>query len=140
MHHIIPRSLGGSNNTTNLVKLSARQHFVCHWLLTKMHSGQDRGKMINALLMMQGENSQQRRYSTNITSRAFAKLREEYAAYISNMNKGRVQPPEEKARQKAAITGRKRVPFSQEWLDKIKIMLVETNQYASKEITFTPKN
>jgi hypothetical protein len=35
-HHIIPKSLGGSNNKDNLVKLTAREHFICHWLLTKM--------------------------------------------------------------------------------------------------------
>jgi hypothetical protein len=35
-HHIIPKSLGGSNTKDNLVKLTARQHFICHWLLTKM--------------------------------------------------------------------------------------------------------
>ena len=35
-HHIIPKCMGGSNNLTNLVKLSARQHFVCHLLLPKM--------------------------------------------------------------------------------------------------------
>lgn len=35
-HHIIPKSLGGSNKQTNLVKLTAREHFICHWLLTKI--------------------------------------------------------------------------------------------------------
>lgn len=35
-HHVIPKSLGGSNKQTNLVKLTAREHFICHWLLTKM--------------------------------------------------------------------------------------------------------
>ena len=35
-HHIIPKSLGGSNDPSNLVRLTARQHYVCHLLLTKM--------------------------------------------------------------------------------------------------------
>jgi len=34
-HHIIPRSLGGSNENKNLVNLSLREHFICHLLLTK---------------------------------------------------------------------------------------------------------
>lgn len=29
-HHIIPKSLGGSNDKTNIVKLTAREHFICH--------------------------------------------------------------------------------------------------------------
>lgn len=35
-HHIIPKSLGGSNKKENLVLLLPREHFICHWLLTKM--------------------------------------------------------------------------------------------------------
>ena len=37
-HHIIPKCLGGSNKKENLVDLTAREHFVCHWLLTKFVS------------------------------------------------------------------------------------------------------
>ncbi|AKF13580.1 MobE homing endonuclease [Sinorhizobium phage phiN3] len=35
-HHIVPKSLGGNNAKSNLVLLTAREHFLCHWLLTKM--------------------------------------------------------------------------------------------------------
>lgn len=35
-HHIIPKSLGGSNDITNIVILTAKEHFIVHWLLTKM--------------------------------------------------------------------------------------------------------
>lgn len=35
-HHIIPRSLGGSDDKSNLVRLSAREHFICHALLAEM--------------------------------------------------------------------------------------------------------
>ena len=118
-HHILPRSLGGSDTSDNLVELTAREHFMCHWLLTKMHTGQARGKMINALYMMQGRGPYQTRYKSKITSRIYKNLREEYATYISNLNKGRKQPPEEKARQIAAITGRKRAPFSEEWKENL---------------------
>lgn len=36
-HHIIPRSLGGTDDITNIAKLTAREHFICHWLLIKIH-------------------------------------------------------------------------------------------------------
>ena len=32
-HHIIPRSLNGSNLSKNLVLLTGKEHFICHWLL-----------------------------------------------------------------------------------------------------------
>jgi hypothetical protein len=35
-HHIIPRSLAGSDDSTNITRLTAREHFLCHLLLTKM--------------------------------------------------------------------------------------------------------
>ena len=33
-HHILPRCLGGNNEKENLVLLTAREHFICHKLLT----------------------------------------------------------------------------------------------------------
>lgn len=35
-HHILPKSFGGKNNVTNLVLLTAREHFIVHLLLPKM--------------------------------------------------------------------------------------------------------
>lgn len=35
-HHAIPKSLGGGNDKSNLVRLTAREHFICHMLLVKM--------------------------------------------------------------------------------------------------------
>jgi len=35
-HHITPKSMGGDNFSQNIVILTAREHFLCHWLLTKM--------------------------------------------------------------------------------------------------------
>lgn len=34
-HHIIPKSMGGLDTPENIVKLSAREHFLVHLLLTK---------------------------------------------------------------------------------------------------------
>ena len=36
-HHIIPRCLNGSNDKSNLVNLTAREHFIAHVLLMKCH-------------------------------------------------------------------------------------------------------
>lgn len=35
-HHIIPRSFGGNDSKANLVKLTAREHYIAHALLWKM--------------------------------------------------------------------------------------------------------
>lgn len=51
-HHIIPRSLGGEDLDSNIVELTAREHFICHLLLTKMVTGTDRYRMMKASVMM----------------------------------------------------------------------------------------
>lgn len=52
VHHIIPRSLGGDDSEDNKVALTAKEHFVCHHLLTKITYGDDRVKMWNAFFIM----------------------------------------------------------------------------------------
>lgn len=72
-HHIIPKSLGGSNKKSNLVALSAREHFICHRLLVKMTIGKDKMKMSFALRnLINRENKYQQRYK--IGSRTYAAI------------------------------------------------------------------
>lgn len=35
-HHIVPKSAGGTNTVENLVWLTAREHFLAHWLLFRI--------------------------------------------------------------------------------------------------------
>jgi hypothetical protein len=67
-HHIIPKSLGGLNQPSNLSVLTGREHFLCHWLLTKMIKGPYVHKMNKALLIMSSRNK--------ISSRLYEKLGE----------------------------------------------------------------
>ena len=91
-HHIIPQSLGGANNKDNLVDLTAREHFICHWLLVKMTEGDNRGKMLYALNGMKAENRYQQRYSSAITARVYERYRIEHAKNHSETMKGRTPP------------------------------------------------
>jgi hypothetical protein len=87
-HHIVPRSLGGGDEADNLVNLTAREHFVCHWLLVKMTTGQDHHKMLNALRMMRAKKSGQLRYTTKITARVYENIKQEYAELQSKQFTG----------------------------------------------------
>lgn len=42
LHHIVPRCLGGSDDDTNLVKLTVREHFIAHQLLYRIHKHENR--------------------------------------------------------------------------------------------------
>jgi hypothetical protein len=73
-HHIIPKCLGGNNSKDNLVKLTAREHFICHWLLTKMTDAEYQKKMAYACKrMMHSKNKAQDRYRIN--ARLYEKLK-----------------------------------------------------------------
>ena len=90
-HHIIPKSMGGSNKNENLVKLSAREHFICHRLLVKMTEGHNKVKMSYAIrTMMNRENQYQQRYK--ISSKIYESIIEETKATIGNNLKGSNNP------------------------------------------------
>lgn len=76
MHHIIPKCLGGDNGLGNLVKLTAREHFIAHLLLLKMYP---QYKLIKAVNMMCVGSTNQSR-SMN---RMYGWLRERFATEMS---------------------------------------------------------
>lgn len=91
IHHIIPRSLSGDNSKNNLVRLTAREHFICHYLLTKMiFEKQDLLKMLYAFNMMRTIPKQMKNGRTHNNS----VLYETNKKKISLLSKGRFIPPE----------------------------------------------
>jgi len=94
-HHIIPKSLGGSNNADNIVSLTAREHFICHLLLIKIVDDAVKHKMVYAAW-------QQSRPSKNkevkVTGRIYEMLRHQLSE---------------------SYTGQKRAPFNVEWRQKM---------------------
>lgn len=74
-HHILPKCLGGPNNQSNIVNLTAREHYTCHWLLTKIYSNDDikYAKMLKAFYMMSIQSGNM--YRQNITSKQYEKRR-----------------------------------------------------------------
>lgn len=77
-HHILPKSLGGVNNSYNMVLLTPREHFICHWLLVKIYpeGTEERKKMLYAFWCMKLKPTQNcERY---INARAYELLRKEF--------------------------------------------------------------
>lgn len=86
-HHIVPRCLGGTNDKENLVRLTAKEHFICHLLLTKMYpkGSLEYYKMCHAFMMMLVGSKNQQRF---ITSRNYETLKKEFSKRMSSLNKG----------------------------------------------------
>lgn len=110
-HHIIPKSLGGSNTIENLVELTAKEHFVCHHLLTKMTEGDSRTKMVFAAWRMavQGKPSQ-KRYT--VTARTYLVIKKQRSDYLKTLV-GPLSPLY------GTKTGRTSADFTSEWRSNI---------------------
>ena len=72
-HHIIPRCMGGTDDPQNLIKLTAREHFLAHHLLTKIYPTEH--KLFYALFCMIRDPHSKRKY----TSRVYEIAKKEYA-------------------------------------------------------------
>ena len=88
-HHIIPKSLGGTNDQDNLVRLTAREHFICHYLLAKMYPKEsfEWYKMQYAFNMMKVSSCCNQRY---FNARLYEALRKDFALTVS-MNTSKTQ-------------------------------------------------
>lgn len=54
-HHIIPRAHDGSDLPTNLVQLTAREHFITHWLLWRIHRDRSTARAFRLLTDTNGK-------------------------------------------------------------------------------------
>lgn len=114
-HHILPRSLGGTNDLENLVELTGREHFIAHRLLVKITKGDNQSKMIFALnSMMNRYNNTMDRYVPN--SKVYEHLRillseahkqigrtDEHKAAISQAHTGKIVSKETRRRMSVSI-------------------------------------
>lgn len=80
-HHILPKCMGGNNTKENLVYLTAREHYIAHLLLVKIHPNVD-GLKIAVWAMINLSNKQHQR-TYNVSSRIY----ETYRIYASNITK-----------------------------------------------------
>lgn len=78
-HHIIPRSFGGGDEPTNIVRLTAREHFIAHRLLARIYPTTG---MVHAVYKMSCANKFYKRY--RVTSRVYEQLRVAHAARVSS--------------------------------------------------------
>ena len=86
-HHIIPSSLGGSDDKKNLVLLTAREHYLCHWLLVKRNEigSVARKKMLKAWFMMASIGDTKR---PNVNMNTYAKYRNELCQVMREAQTG----------------------------------------------------
>jgi hypothetical protein len=110
-HHIIPKSLGGDDSVENLIVLTAKEHFICHLLLTKMTEKNNRKKMVYAAWRMSVQaKTDQGRYK--VSSKIYETIKQQRNEYLKSLI-GPLNPNFGKK------TGRTSEDFTPEWRAKI---------------------
>jgi hypothetical protein len=90
-HHIIPKCFGGIDYNSNLVNLTAREHYIAHLLLWRMNfPKRQHQQMLRAFHAMSAMKYQKRNYKVN--SRIFEKFKLEHVAYLSVRYSGKNNP------------------------------------------------
>jgi len=89
-HHIKPKSMFPDlkNDPLNIIKLTARQHYIAHWMLHKAYGG----LMSIAMTRMKSSNQFTERY-WKMNSSMYKSLRIEAARVSSELQKGKPKPP-----------------------------------------------
>jgi hypothetical protein len=99
-HHIQMRSRGGSDGIDNITHLTAREHFIAHWLLARMYPNDYKAQAAFRMMAnVRGVN----RYTPS--SRAVAEARESAAKLHSQLLTGRKVPREQVERRSATRRG-----------------------------------
>ena len=100
-HHVIPKCLGGSNAETNIVSLTAEEHYLAHQLLVKMYP--NNSKLVYASIMMCGKFTGRR-----INNKSYGWLKRKHSKNVSKQmlgnkfNTGRVWSAEAIAKRAAS--------------------------------------
>ena len=86
-HHIIPKCLGGDNSKENLVKLTFREHFICHRLLCKIYP--KNSKIHHAFSSMVRVSKTNSKRLEILTSKHFDIVKKTFAPFAGKWNIGR---------------------------------------------------
>ena len=117
-HHILPKSMGGSNEPSNIAILTGREHFICHLLLTKMvEQKYIRSMWYASYMMCKGS----KRYKP--TARIYEKLKQHMILANKDRpgpNLGRIFSAEARANMSAATKGKPKGPFTEDHINNMR--------------------
>jgi hypothetical protein len=109
-HHIIPQSMGGTNISENIVRLTAKEHFVAHHLLWKIYRNP---QMTKAFMLMC--NTKRNGIKYKISAREYSILKEDNRKFRSEFmtgrtgnNLGKTLPQEWRDNISKSLTGHRR--------------------------------
>lgn len=116
LHHILPKSLGGSNETDNLVLLTPREHYICHMLLVDIYP--ESKQMKYAFWIMSHPsfcNKYIKERTYKVSARAYERARRIFSEVMRVAASNRIKTEEEREKISLKLKGKKRTtPVSEE--------------------------
>lgn len=117
VHHVKPRSEGGTQEIENLVKLTAREHFLAHWLLYRIDPT-IKSRAFSFWRMCRGKGKCPDEEWPTISSRCYEEARKAHSKAISAALLGVKKSPEHAKKVGLAVKGKKRTEEQKQKLRK----------------------
>lgn len=99
-HHILPASMGGERRKHNMVKLTAREHFVAHCLLARCVTPEYASKMWLSVWVFSRNPATQIRY---VNSRQIGIARAKVSAFMTKLHTGTKRPHKQETKNKLRV-------------------------------------
>lgn len=105
-HHVLPKSIGGSNSVANLIKLTANEHRLLHLLLPKMTIDRihTRSMWYAAWMIIRAKNNNQKRNLSK--GKLYSIIKQQIAQASREVNTGKIVSDESKKKMSDAAKGR----------------------------------
>lgn len=115
LHHIIPKCVGGSDEKSNIVKLTAKEHFICHLVLLRIYPDSQELQYAAWAMANQTNNIKQNR-NYKVSSRTYEELRQLAAKNTSERLKGKLLTESHRNKMSATRTGQKKSTYKKKEL------------------------
>jgi hypothetical protein len=85
-HHIIPKCLGGDNKKSNIVSLTAKEHYICHKLLCEIYPNESKLKYAFWRMCNVANNEYQER-NYKVSAKIYSRIKGEISLITSKRTK-----------------------------------------------------
>ncbi len=132
-HHILPKCMGGTNNSDNLIKMPVRYHIFAHIFLMKAYPNNH--KLSYAAKRMLNSNTYQGRYSIlkTLPVRLISLIRSEAIRNLKDKNPFKGKTHTKESREKMSISHKNKFPTKETREKQSKAKLGNKNSFYGKK-------
>lgn len=102
-HHILPKSMGGTNKKENIVFFTPKEHYVAHHLLWKIYRNRE---MHYAFWLMVTKCSKDGRRNYTVNSRTYTLAKEQHRIEVSKVHTGKIVSEETRKKSSKSLMGK----------------------------------